>query len=124
MAETNKYTNLATEFLKAVAFGDVQKGYEKHVSHHFIHHNPYFPGDRDSLMKAMEDAHHSEPNLTFEIIKSAEQDQTVFTYSRVEKKNMVIAVSHIFRFEKEKIVEMWDLGHIIDPASPNENGMF
>src|SRR5690606_30710268 len=111
-------------FLHAVAFGRVKEGYDKYVSPHFIHHNPYFPGDRQSLMTAMEEAHLSEPNTAFEILKIAEDGDTVFTYSRVEKKSVQIAVSHIFRFEDDKIAEMWDIGHVIDPGSPNKNGMF
>ncbi|XDD49268.1 hypothetical protein AB3N59_12705 [Leptospira sp. WS92.C1] len=35
-----------------------------------------------------------------------------------------IAVVHIFRFEEEKIVELWDLGQFIVKDSPNKNGSF
>lgn len=34
------------------------------------------------------------------------------------------AVVHIFRFQDNKIVELWDIGQPIPEDSPNENGMF
>lgn len=34
------------------------------------------------------------------------------------------AVVHIFRFEKGKIAELWDLGQEIMANSANENGVF
>tara|TARA_R110000796_G_scaffold88850_3_gene191833 strand:+ start:43799 stop:43912 length:114 start_codon:yes stop_codon:yes gene_type:complete len=37
---------------------------------------------------------------------------------------MEIAVVHIFRFKKERIIELWDLGQVISKDSPNENGLF
>lgn len=49
---------------------------------------------------------------------------TVITHSLVAKQQMNIAVVHIFRFENSKIVELWDLGQVIEMNSPNCNGMF
>lgn len=37
---------------------------------------------------------------------------------------MEIAVVHMFRFENGKILEMWDVGQVMEKDSPNENGMF
>jgi predicted SnoaL-like aldol condensation-catalyzing enzyme len=34
------------------------------------------------------------------------------------------AVMHIFRFDGNQVVEMWDLGQPIPENMPNENGMF
>ena len=34
------------------------------------------------------------------------------------------AVCHIFRFENNKIVEMWDVGQLIPENMLNEMGMF
>jgi predicted SnoaL-like aldol condensation-catalyzing enzyme len=33
-------------------------------------------------------------------------------------------VIHIFRFEEDRIVELWDVGQEIPEDSPNDNGMF
>jgi predicted SnoaL-like aldol condensation-catalyzing enzyme len=35
-----------------------------------------------------------------------------------------IVVIHIFRFEHDRIAELWDVGQPISKDSPNENGMF
>ena len=35
-----------------------------------------------------------------------------------------VAVVHMYRFEGEKIVEMWDISQEVPENSPNENGMF
>jgi predicted SnoaL-like aldol condensation-catalyzing enzyme len=34
------------------------------------------------------------------------------------------AVVHIFRFEDERIVELWDVGQPVPKESPNQYGMF
>ncbi|WP_100616270.1 nuclear transport factor 2 family protein [Confluentibacter citreus] len=115
---------IATSFLKLAGSGKVQEAYDQFVAIDFIHHNQYFKGDRASLKAAMEDAHETEPN-TFIDIKNCYQDgDTVITHSHVGKEAMDITVVHIFRFENDKIVELWDLGQVIDKDSPNENGAF
>lgn len=116
--------DIAKAFLKLAGSGKVQEAYDQFVASHFIHHNQYFKGDRESLKVAMEEAHKTEPN-TFIDIKNYYQDgDTVITHSHVGKKDMDITVVHIFRFEHDKIVELWDLGQVIDKDSPNEHGAF
>ncbi|WP_111309297.1 nuclear transport factor 2 family protein [Confluentibacter sediminis] len=116
--------DIASSFLKLAGLGNVQEAYDKFVDKDFIHHNQYFKGDRESLKLAMEDAHKTQPN-TFIDIKSCYQDgDTVITHSHVGKEAMAIAVVHMFRFEQDKIVELWDLGQVIDKDSPNEHGAF
>lgn len=119
---TNK--KKAETFLKMAGMGDVRAAYDRFVDGDFVHHNQYFKGDRESLLKAMEEAHRSSPNKSVEIKKTYEDDDTVITHSLVRQENQDIAVVHIFRFAGEKIVELWDLGQLIDKDSPNENGLF
>lgn len=117
----------AITFLKLAASGNVKLAYEKFISQKFIHHNQYFKGDRQSLMSAMEEASKSSPNKSIEIRQVFEDGDNVITHSLVVRQNPDvphIAVVHIFRFENEKIVELWDLGQQIDKDSPNENGAF
>jgi predicted SnoaL-like aldol condensation-catalyzing enzyme len=114
----------AISFLKMAGTGEVRAAYEKFVGANFIHHNQYFKGDRESLMTAMEEAHQVSPNKAIEIKKSYQDGDTVITHSHVVKDAAEIAVVHIFRFDGDKIVELWDLGQLIDPKSPNENGAF
>ncbi len=66
------------------------------------------------------------PNKKLEIKLTLEDSNLVATYSHVQQKpgETGVAVVHIFRFESDHIVEMWDLGQAIPEDSPNENGMF
>lgn len=113
----------AVSFLKLAATGNVQDAYQKHISQDFIHHNQYFKGDRESLLKAMENAHKTSPNKSIEIKYAYEDGNTVITHSLVAKENQDIVVIHIFRFENNKIVELWDVGQLIEDNMPNENGV-
>lgn len=116
--------DIAKQFLQMAGMGQVETAYEKFVHADFVHHNQYFASDRTTLQKAMADAHQESPNESINITKCITDDEQVVTYSHVVKKDMEIAVVHIFRFEGNKIIEMWDVGQIIDPDSPNELGLF
>src|SRR5438105_2310130 len=114
---SNKET--AINFLKTCALKDPETGFAKYTNPGFKHHNQYFKGDRDSLMRAMIDAAKKQPNRSFTVKQVFETDQRVAIYSHVVKDAMEIAVVHMLRFENGKISEMWDLGQVIDKNSPN-----
>ena len=123
----SKHKDAATSFLKMAGTGKVQEAYEQYVAHSFIHHNQYFKGDRQSLLKAMEDASTSTPNKSIDIKHAYEDGDTVITHSLVTRRDPAapeIAVVHIFRFERDQIAELWDLGQPIARESANENGPF
>lgn len=118
---------IAKEFLKLASSGESRRAFELYVSEKFKHHNAYFKGDRQTLMLAMEDAHKQNPNKVFDIQRVLEDVNLVAVHSRVEQsgeKGWVGAVMHIFRFDGEKIVELWDFGQSVPEAMVNENGMF
>ena len=114
----------AISFLTSAGLGKVQQAFDQFVAPNFIHHNQYFKGDRESLLKAMVEDHQTNPNKSIDIKQAFVDGNTVITHSHVVKENMEIAVVHIFRFENNKIVEVWDLGQIMEEDSPNENGAF
>ena len=120
----SKHKETATSFLKMAGMGKVQEAYDEYVAPSFIHHNQYFKGDRASLMNAMAEAHQSSPNKGFDIKHIYEDGNTVITHSLCTKETMEIAVIHIFRFDGKQIAELWDIGQVVDPESPNENGLF
>ena len=118
---------VAVSFLQMAGMGEVKTAYERFISPKFIHHNQYFEGDRQSLMEAMLEAHKKVSNKSVEVKKSFEDGNFVITHSLVTRKKPeepAVAVVHIFRFENEKIVELWDLGQPIMKDSPNKNGPF
>jgi predicted SnoaL-like aldol condensation-catalyzing enzyme len=115
---------IAEAFLKSVGYGKVKEAFSRFVAPGFIHHNQYFKGDRLSLEKAMEEAHNESPNKSVEIRHCYQDGDIVITHSLVVKADADIAVVHIFKFKEDKIIELWDLGQVISPDSPNENGLF
>lgn len=123
---TQRNSKIATEFLAMAASGNVREAYERHVADSFTHHNAYFPGDRESLLVAMEQSAEAEPNKSFtvkQVIDSGDR-VVVLSYLQRTQANQEYAVVHILRFEGTKIVEMWDVGQEIPKDSPNALGMF
>src|SRR5262245_7860398 len=123
----SKHKEAATSFLKMAGMGKVQQAYDQYVAPSFIHHNQYFKGDRQSLLMAMQDASNSSPNKSIEIKHAYEDGDTVITHSLVTRQDTEapeIAVVHIFRFEQDRVVELWDLAQPISKDSPNQNGTF
>lgn len=122
----SSHREIATSFLEMAASGKVREAYKKYVSLNFRHHNAFFEGDRESLMLAMEDDAVKNPNKKLRIRLTLEDRDLVVTYSHVQQnqKDLGFAVVHIFRFEDDRIVELWDLGQAIPKNSPNKNGMF
>jgi predicted SnoaL-like aldol condensation-catalyzing enzyme len=123
---TESHKEIALAFLRAAASGDVREAYRKHVTPGFRHHNPFFRGDAESLMRGMEENAAKNPNKVLEVQRVIEEGELVAVHSRVRQKpdDRGAAVVHIFRFEGGKIAELWDLGQPVPENSPNENGMF
>lgn len=123
---TNDYKQIATDFLMLASKGNSKEAFSKYLSKNFKHHNTYFKGDGESLMIAMEDNAMKNPNKTFDIKRSLQDGDLVVTHSYVRQKprDPGAAVVHIFRFENDKIAELWDLGQAVPLETVNENGMF
>jgi len=66
------------------------------------------------------------PKTTLEVQRVFEADDLVAVHSRVKHapNEPEISVVHIFRCQREKIVELWDVGMQVPKDSPNENGAF
>ncbi len=117
----------AVAFLRLASSGDVDGAYARFIAPEFVHHNPHFAGDRESLKSAMTEAHRKRPNRLIDVKRVLEDGDFVVTHSRVVRSDPAepdVAVVHIFRFHGEKVVELWDLGQLLSPDSPNENGPF
>ena len=118
--------DIAVAFLRMCAHGEVRDAYERHVAAGFVHHNAWFPGDRESLLLAMEKGAATEPNKAFEPKQVVDGGDRVAVLSHVVRADagVEIAVVHILRFEGGRIVELWDIGQEIPKDSPNALGMF
>ena len=104
----------------------MRAAYERFVGKGFVHHNPYFPADVDSLRKGMEQAAARFPRTRIETRSMLETGRLVAVHSRVrhQPKGRDIAVVHIFRFRGERIVELWDVAMELPKRSPNRRGAF
>ena len=123
----SSHKEAAKSFLRMAGTGKVQEAYDQYVAPSFIHHNQSFKGDRQSLLTAMQQASTATPNKSVEIRRVVEEGDTVITHSLVSRQDPQapdIAVVHIFRFEDDRIAELWDVGQPISKDSPNANGVF
>ena len=130
MGEEQQFTTTlkkkAVSFLQEVVSGKIRAAYENYIGSDFIHHNPYFRDDADSLMIAMEENAAESPNKILEVKLFIEEGDTVAVHSHVKQspEDLGGAVVHIFRFQDSKIVELWDVGQPIPEDCLNEKGMF
>lgn len=123
---TNDYKQMASDFLILASKGKAREAFSKYIGQDFKHHNIYFKGDGESLMTAMEDNAKKNPDKIFEIKRALQEDALVTIHSHVRQKpgDPGAAVVHIFRFENDKIAELWDLGQPVPLETVNENGIF
>ncbi|MDN4608503.1 nuclear transport factor 2 family protein [Sporosarcina highlanderae] len=120
------YKEKAVTFLQLIVAGKIDEAYETYVSPDLRHHNPYFPGDAESLKQAMKENDGMSPNKTLDVKQAIEEGEKVMIFSHIKQnpEDLGGAVVHIFRFQEGKIVEMWDVGQAVPEDSPNENGIF
>ncbi len=121
------YTEIAIDFLLLAATKDVHIAFERYVDmDRFKHHNAYFAGDAQTLLNAMRLSAVEAPDKIIDIQQTISQDQSVAIHSwiRQNQEDRGAAVIHIFRFEGDKIVELWDFGQAVPKYMENENGMF
>lgn len=118
--------DIALEFLRMVTAGDIGEAYRRHVAPGFRHHNAWFAGDADSLMRGMEENHGRFPRKQAQVHHALEDGDTVAVHShvRLQPGDRGVALVHIFRFEQDRIAELWDLGQPVPEESPNQYGMF
>ncbi len=116
----------AIDFLTRVVAGDIRGAYERYVGKSFRHHNPYFPGDTESLRKAMEEDEARNPGKQLDVQVAVQDGDYVAVHSRLRRAggDSAWAVVHIFRFEHGRIAEMWDVVQAVPAEIVNRNGMF
>jgi predicted SnoaL-like aldol condensation-catalyzing enzyme len=117
--------DLAVSFLQLASSGNARQAFHKYVHPQFSHHNPYFKGDRESLLSGMEESAVQFPKKVFEVVRTLEDGDFVAVHAKVRLNADMpeIALIHIFRFDGDLIIEEWEAAQEIPQASPNENGM-
>jgi predicted SnoaL-like aldol condensation-catalyzing enzyme len=121
----NKQKEIAKAFLQGIVTDKIIEVYNLYTLPNFIHHNGYYNGDREALLKGMQDSNTLFPNKKVTIKLAVAEAPYVTLFSRVQiTEDKEVAVVHIYRFEGEKIAEMWDISQEVPENSPNENSMF
>ena len=125
-AKVSNHKQAAIAFCQLAASGKVREAYSRHVGPNFRHHNPHFAGDAESLMVPMEENARENPDKVLEVKHALEEGDLVAVHSRVRLKptERDIALVHIFKFEGDRIAELWDIGQPEPENSPNQYGMF
>jgi predicted SnoaL-like aldol condensation-catalyzing enzyme len=116
----------AVLFLQLVATGRVQEGYARFIAAEFRHHNPYFKGDAQTLMVAMDQNARQYPSKRLEVYHVLEDGDFVAVHAHVRPRpeDLGFALVHLFRFQGDRIAELWDVSQPVPADSPNDNGMF
>ena len=124
--DNHSHKDAAVSFLRLVGTGKVRDAYERYVDADFRHHNPFFRGDRESLLKAMEENAVKSPDKVVDVKHVFEDGNyvAVHTHIRQHPQDRGGAAVHLFRFENDRITELWDIGQEIPKETPNEYGMF
>lgn len=118
--------DIALAFQNLIISGKVREAYDLYIHPQFRHHNPYFQGDRESLLTAMEEDAKKFPNKIFEVKRALEDEDLVAIHSHLKLNSDMpeIVVVHIFRFRDNKIIEGWDIAQQMPEENINKNSMF
>ena len=126
MIDNNTRKQVAVKFLRLVVVGRIDEAYEKHVDMRGKHHNPYYPAGFPALKKAMIDNHVEFPGKQIAVKNVLGDGDLVAVHSHIVLRpgETGVTVVHMFRFQGDRIIEMWDCGQSVPTDSPNKDGVF
>ncbi len=125
MTDSVDRKTIAVDFLRAAREGD-RTAAERVVAPGARHHNPYFPAGMPALIDAMIEAARTAPDRTSEVQRVLLDGDFVAVHSHVHHRpgDRGVSVVHIFRFDGDKIAELWDVGQAVPENDQNADGMF
>ena len=118
---------------KAMAFLDmvfnqkkVKEGFDTYVGDKYIQHNPIAADGKEAAVTVLSQVLQQMPGWSYEFKHAYVDGNIAIIHSHVRMKadDRGMAVVDIFRFEKGKIVEHWDVVQPIPEKSANNNSMF
>ena len=115
----------AEQFLK-LACSDVERAYAELVAPGFRHHNVFFQESAAALKQGMADNLRQFPQKQLDVKRSVEEGDyvVVMSHVRLEPNTPGYSLMHMFRFEGDRIAEVWDVAQEIPADSPNQLGPF
>jgi len=125
-SQTEARRQAAKQFLELVVAGEIDEAYQRHVDLSGKHHNPFFAEGFPALKKAMIENHVQFPNKKLLVKNVLNDGYLVAVHSQIVLRpgEPGVATVHLFRFDGDKIVEMWDVGQPAPRDSPNHDGAF
>ncbi len=116
----------AVDFLQLVVAGRIEEAYQKHVDMGGKHHNPFFPAGFAALKQAMAENHVQMPHKQLSVRHVLGDGDMVAVHSHLVPNpgQSGMSVVHLFRFQANRIVELWDIGQPVPADSPNADGSF
>ena len=89
------------------------------------HHNPYFPAGMPALLDGIVAAAKATTDHSIDVKHVLAYGDYAAVHSYVPRAGEPgIAVVHLFRFEGDRIAELWDVGQMIPTDMKNADGMF
>ena len=133
--KTMTKADIAASFLKeVVSDATIDHAYDNYCAQEFVHHNPHFASDAQTLRDGMKGSNKMFPNTCLEIQRVIAEGNTVAVHSSVNMKPEAVAGSeeklhfatvHIFQFDEEnKVKELWDVAMKLPDPVVNEKGAF
>jgi len=115
----------AVSFLRLAASGRGREAYDTYVGSGFRHHNPFVAAGADALRAGMEENACANPDKRFDVLRAIEEGDLVAVHSHVRQKpdDRGAVVVHLFRFDGDRIVELWDVGMPIPEKAINQDGV-
>ena len=116
---------VALEFLRLAREGQ-RPAAERLLAPGGRHHNPYFAAGFPALLDAIEATAAASPNRTTDVKQVVAEGDYVVVHSHVRQDPAArgAAVVHLFRFDGDRIAELWDVGQPIPENNANADGMF
>ena len=114
----------AVHFLELIIARKIDEAFNTYVNRNGVHHNPYYPAGFPALQKGMKDNDAQIPHKQMIVKNVIGEGDLVAVHFHLILQPYEMAVVHLFRFEDQKIVELWDLGMPIPADNPNKDGVF
>jgi len=110
---------------------EVDQAFRLYVGPVYRQHDPRVPDGRDSAVKALTRlTHETDPQIRLEVKRTVAQGDLVAVHTRytdeppAHDSGRGRAVVDIFRLERGKIVEHWNVAEDIPDAAAQDNAMF
>lgn len=102
------------------------EAWERYGGPYYKQHNPTAPDGKEAIIRLLSGWLPTVPNLHYDIKRIVSHGDMVWVHSHVtngpgDRGNAVV---DIFRLEKGKVVEHWDVGTPVPEKSMNDNSMF